>query len=244
VIEVFDPRNGNKIILTDLAYISPQFVVFDATNFNGIENAIVKFYQTENNVAPAAKIRVPNVDGLTPVAEATSDAEGRVFFPKLDVWPSSYTVLDNFNLHNVVPASYGPFGNQDVENSGLFPIAVRDRVNTFDIPIDPKNLDRRLTIQKDADKDSAEIGSFVKYTITIKNNLPDSQLFNTQVYDSMPYGFKYMEGSTRLNDQPYQDPIRIDTYTYRFDIGTLNGSSQPPENVVVLELLQMLTNIR
>ncbi|HIF9408695.1 TPA: hypothetical protein ACX6R8_000533 [Photobacterium damselae] len=247
VIEVFDPRNGNKIILTDLAYISPQFVVFDATNFNGIENAIVKFYQTENNVAPAAKIRVPNVDGLTPVAEATSDAEGRVFFPKLapidgnqyyisvvppetHVWPSSYTVLDNFNLHNVVPASYGPFGNQDVENSGLFPIAVRDRVNTFDIPIDPKNLDRRLTIQKDADKDSAEIGSFVKYTITIKNNLPDSQLFNTQVYDSMPYGFKYMEGSTRLNDQPYQDPIRIDTYTYRFDIGTLNGSSQPPEN--------------
>ncbi|MCD9543566.1 hypothetical protein GLP24_01660 [Photobacterium carnosum] len=247
VIEVFDPNNNNRIILTDLAYISPQFVVFDATNFNGVENAIVKFYQTENNVAPTAKVRVPNVDGLVPVAEVISDVDGRVLFPKLapingnqyyisveppqtHVWPSAYTTLANFNIYNVTPMSYGPYGNDDIENSGLFPITVRDRVDTFDIPLDPKSLDRRLTIQKDADKDNAEIGSFVKYSVTIKNNLPDSQLFDAQVFDSMPYGFKYMEGSTRLNDQPYKDPVRIDTYTYRFDIGTLSGSTQPPEN--------------
>lgn len=244
--DVYDSVNG-RLLLSDIAYISPQFTVFDATNFKGVADATVNFYKTVEGVAPDAKTRLPNTDGLTPEAQVISDADGRVFYPKLEIndldkyyitvtpptthqWPSAYTDLDAFNLFNVSPESYGPFGNKDVVDSGTFELTPQKTINLFDIPLDPHNLDRRLSVQKTADKETAEIGSYIKYTVIVKNNLPDSEIFNAQVFDSMPYGFKYMSGSTRLNDQPFADPMRIDKYTYRFDIGTLSGSTQAPQN--------------
>ena len=239
--------NSNRLILRDIAYISPQFTVFDSTNFNGVAEATVNFFKSEDGTAPTAKTSIPNVDGLTPIAQAISDSEGKVFYPKLDIndlskyyitvtppsthqWPSSYKDLAAFNIFNVVTESYGPFGHEDIANSGVFTLSPVKSINLFDIPLDPANLDRRLSVQKTADKSSAEVGSYVKYTVIIKNNLPDSEVFNAQVFDSMPYGFKYMSGSTRLNDQPFADPMRIDAYSYRFDIGTLSGSTQAPQN--------------
>lgn len=251
VVEVLDGYNNNQILMSDVATVSPKFNVFDSTNFRGVENAVVKFYQADDFIAANSVplregmnlVSARNTNGQEPILQTVSDNNGDIFFPKLSraagqqyfvtveppethTWPSIYTNLDNFNLHEVVPASYGLDGHEGVPFSGSREVA---GANQFDIPVDPVNLDRRLVIEKDADVTTAEIGGLIKYTIKLQNNLPDSDLFNVHVYDTMPYGFKYISGSARLNDVPIADPTLIEGTTYRFSLQTLTRSTQAPE---------------
>ena len=237
-VNVYDNNRGASLLLEDFAYVSPQIEVFDSTSFKGIEGAKVEFFQTNGG----------SVDvNAEPISVTISNADGFAAYPKLrpteleqyyiivtppdtHIWPSQYKNLDHFNRHLVKPISYGLNGNKDENNSGLFSLSEFNAVNRFDVPVDPVNLDYQLTIQKDGDKKEIEIGSFIKYTLTVRNNISNSTLYNAQVFDSLPYGFKYIKGSTRLNDQAYKDPVRIDGYTVRFDIGTLNAANEPPLN--------------
>ncbi|WP_242446325.1 hypothetical protein [Photobacterium angustum] len=256
-VEVRDTQN-NTVFLQDVATVSPQFTVFDSTHFKydkngdlipGIEGAVVKFYQTVNG-------KVPDVLG-EPIATAVSDENGRVFYPKLPIsnegyfiiveppegysWPTQYKDPLVFNSYQVSAPSYGANGYTGEENSGLFYISSFNGLNIFDIPLDPSNLDRRLTLEKTADKETAEIGEFVKYTLTLKNNLPESTFYNTRIIDELPYGFKYMKGSARLNDQPLEDPIQTGTYSIEFNLGDVDGSTIAPNNgtYIVTYLLQL-----
>ncbi len=256
-VEVRDTQN-NTVFLQDVATVSPQFTVFDSTHFKydkngdlipGIEGAVVKFYQTVDG-------KVPEVLG-DPIVTAVSDENGRIFYPKLPIsdegyfiiveppegytWPTQYKDPQVFISYNVSAPSYGANGFTGEENSGLFYINSFNGLNIFDIPLDPANLDRRLTLAKTADKDTAEIGEFVKYTLTLKNNLPEATIYNTRIVDELPYGFKYMKGSARLNDEPLEDPVQTGTYSIEFKLGDVDGANVAPHNgtYVVTYLLQL-----
>ncbi len=249
-VEVFN--DSGVILLSDEAAISPKLTVFDAVNFEGIENSVVKFYQDDGLDVSGNSIQVRNgfkivssnnTNGLDPILETQSDPNGEVFFPKLTVsdgehyfitveppdshsWPSKNTNIDQFYLHDVAPASYGLNGHEGVGFSGISSV---NELNLFDIPIDPLNAMTQLTLQKEADTKVAEIGGFVKYTVTINNLSTDAYMFNAHVYDAMPYGFKYMQGSVRLNGEVISDPTFIEGTTYRFDLGFLVNNATAPE---------------
>ncbi|SMY38314.1 Cna protein B-type domain protein [Photobacterium andalusiense] len=269
-VSVFNRNTASLPVLSTTAIVSPQFTVFDATHFltdadgfniSGLPGNIIEFYQLNNGVE-------------TLVSTHTSDANGKVLFPKLPqgenyfikvtptdnyIWATKYTDPTVFNTHYVGAPSYGINGYSGIENSGLFSI---DGTNglpiysglsrtsldpngitnaIFDIPLDPANIEQALTLQKDADKETAEIGEFVKYTLTLRNNLPESTVYNTRVIDELPYGFKYIAGSARLNDAPLADPEKMGTSTIQFNIGDVKGSTVAPENglYVITYVLQL-----
>ncbi|PSV27721.1 MULTISPECIES: DUF11 domain-containing protein [unclassified Photobacterium] len=254
-------RGSAKIILDTTAKISPEFTVFDTTTFKPVENVDVHFYQTTNGSAPDAKVRAPNVDNYkAPIASVRTNENGIALYPKLTksdneyyfisvdpptgfTWPSNYTDINTFNIFNVKPESYGPFGNENIADSGIFEIRGRTLVNQFDIPIDPGIVDRKLTLSKTADKKTAEVGSFVKYTIIVNNTLPDGSLYNAKIIDKIPYGFKYIEGSARLNEVKIDDPIANENKdTYTFSIGELKGVNfEPTYGVYTLDYVLQLS---
>jgi len=72
--------------------------------------------------------------------------------------------------------------------------------NVIDIPLDPLALGFAAT---DADR-----------FLTIDK-------VNVQVFDTLPFGFRYVPGSTLLRGEPAPDPIRADNGNYIFDVGTI-----------------------
>ncbi|WP_455221512.1 OmpA family protein [Kaarinaea lacus] len=73
------------------------------------------------------------------------------------------------------------------------------------IPLDP-DLGQVVTITKTTPEVNVSRGELVPYTITVNNTLPVA-LPNVSVIDLMPPGFKYVEGSARLNGVA-TDPLR------------------------------------
>ncbi|KJG09084.1 DUF11 domain-containing protein [Photobacterium kishitanii] len=235
---------------------------------SGLAGNIVKFYNTVNGQVPQV-LGEPVVSAtsndrgkiLFPKLPVTAEGYFIVVEPTDEyTWPTRYTDPTVFNTYSVGAPSYGVNGYSGVANSGLFyiqslnglptfegitslvPNATGTIVHIFDIPLDPVGLERRLTLQKDADKETAEIGEFVKYTLTLRNNLPNSTVYNTRVIDELPYGFKYMPGSSRLNDKPLADPEKIGTSTVRFNIGDVDGSAvEPNRGVYVITYVLQLT---
>ncbi|MBI5778559.1 MAG: PQQ-binding-like beta-propeller repeat protein [Planctomycetes bacterium] len=75
-----------------------------------------------------------------------------------------------------------------------------------------------LTIQKYANKAQVSIGEVVTYKVVITNRGVDpTSATATTVIDSIPAGFKYLKGSSRLSGAVQADPIGSDTLT--FDVG-------------------------
>ncbi|WP_290524083.1 hypothetical protein [Alcanivorax sp.] len=82
-------------------------------------------------------------------------------------------------------------------NNGAFLLGT---ANVFvNIPVDPgAGLNAgNLVIDKRVEKDSASVGDVVAYSIDITNNHTD-ELYAGRVFDSLPYGFRYINDSAWL----------------------------------------------
>ncbi len=67
------------------------------------------------------------------------------------------------------------------------------------IPIDP-DLAKGLSLSKSADQNSVSIGDFVTYTIKVENKM-SVEMGPFTIEDILPIGFKYMEGTARLDGE-------------------------------------------
>ncbi len=267
-VSVFD-SDLSVPVLSTTAVVSPQFTVFNSTHFltdnigneiSGLPGNIVEIYQLVNGNEILIETLTSDENGkiLFPKLPIGDNYFIKVITTDNYTWATKYTDPTVFNTFAVGAPSYGINGYSGVTNSGLFSISSVHGlptyngmsslpnvggiiVNIFDIPLDPANIEQGLTLQKDADKETAEIGEFVKYTLTLRNSLPESTVYNTRVIDELPYGFKYIPGSSRLNDEPLADPEKIGISTIRYNIGAVKGSSVAPENgkYVITYVLQL-----
>lgn len=73
------------------------------------------------------------------------------------------------------------------------------------IAIDP-TIDSLLTISKTSSVVNVSRAQFVPYTITVNNTL-GQDLTNMRIVDTFPAGFKYVAGSSRVNDLP-MEPVK------------------------------------
>ncbi|WP_455366069.1 OmpA family protein [Kaarinaea lacus] len=93
----------------------------------------------------------------------------------------------------------------------------------IDIPLDPSNSG--LFVAKSATKDSAAIGEFVQYKLTV-SNVAAGGLTGTTMTDVLPPGFRLEKGSVRVNGGVAADPVvSSDGRTLTFDVGDLAASS-------------------
>jgi uncharacterized repeat protein (TIGR01451 family) len=101
----------------------------------------------------------------------------------------------------------------------------------FDIPLDPRS---ELAVTKTVDRQYADVGDFVNYTITVQNS-GDSSVPVT-VSDTLPIGFRYVEGTSRRDDVLIADPAVSANATHlSFPMGIL-GPNESVEIDYALEI--------
>lgn len=80
-------------------------------------------------------------------------------------------------------------------------------------------VEQPLRITKSANKDAAEIGDYVEYTVTVENVSESMTASALTVADTLPQGFRYLKGSTTRDGAKFAEPDRGGDY--RWSIGTL-----------------------
>ncbi len=89
-------------------------------------------------------------------------------------------------------------------SNGLIP--GESQVFNNHIPIDPE-MDEAVAITKTSPRINVSKGQLVPYTITV-NNVFGAPLYDIGIVDRFPAGFKYVEGSARLDGESREPAIR------------------------------------
>ncbi|HVJ38167.1 MAG TPA: SdrD B-like domain-containing protein [Stenotrophomonas sp.] len=92
------------------------------------------------------------------------------------------------------------------------------------VPLDTA-VDTGLAITKTGDRQSAEIGDTVQYTITIRQTA-GSALQTVNVVDRLPRGFTYIEGTARANGAAVAEPLGKPGPTLGFSTGPIQVGQQ------------------
>ena len=164
-----------------------------ATGFNANPSVVI-LPQTDSTTAA---LDVPNCPGTATDAIAATanvcEATTSELAPALSVPAASAGT--NYYLHLTLNNTVVPDDSQLFNNH---------------LPIDPV-LNNAVTITKTSSLVNVTRGKLVPYTITIQNGLPVI-LTNSNIVDTYPAGFKYVQGSARLNgvaSEPAQNGLTL-----------------------------------
>ena len=226
-------------VSTGSALVDPFGVIFSSLDGSLIDGATVTILDLLGN--PAA---VFGDDGVSiypnPVTSGGSatDSGGTVYnfpaggyrFPRLlpadysisIVPPTSYTGPSTALIVDLQLLPGAPFA-LDINASfgGLFTLLPGPPLNV-DIPLDPIILASRLVIEKTVSKDTAAIGDFVQYTLTLTNNDVATASNIIDITDTLPTGLRYQANSARYDGAAGADPqVSGDGRTLVFNIASL-----------------------
>jgi uncharacterized repeat protein (TIGR01451 family) len=84
------------------------------------------------------------------------------------------------------------------------------------IPLDPVSSP---LVSKVADKNVAEVGDSLRYTVRVQNGAVEAT--SVVVEDRLPAGFRYIPGTARLGTATLADPAGAGTRSLNFDIGPM-----------------------
>lgn len=219
-------ENGNSTAsISDVdtnVLIDPYGVVFDAKTNQPVAGATVTLLDANGKPAEnvAYKLDETTGDKVAIPAKQVTNSDGEFVYPYVEngtyslyidtstiaggtsyKFTSDKTVYNNFN-NRVVDASWSYGGN--------FTLKTGDAALNIDIPIDPVDIvtpiNDKLVIKKEVVGDkTAEIGDFKDYMVTVAN-MGDSTLYDVDMKDTLPRGFVYVSGTTRVNGQKSNDP--------------------------------------
>ena len=237
----------------DTAIVNPLNRVFSSVTGESIDGAIV----TLINLDTGQEAVVFGVDGFSTFpSEVTSGDDvsdeaglfydvntGEFRFPNLA--PGRYTVdvvaPEGFRFASVVSpdtlSAIGTDGSNSVGGSGvngfvITPASFGQEIILeaggplrFDIPLDPET---DLVVTKVADRDLADIGDFVNYSVSVENR--GAAASPVVIHDTLPIGFRYIPGTSRTASERLDDPQISDTATFlTFPMGTI----EPGETITI-----------
>lgn len=145
------------------------------------------------------------------------------------------------NTFDVRQSSFGANGAADangstVLGSGQFTVTDSEFAS-FDVPLD-RNSNGALVIDKNVATSQVEVGGLVEYTIQIRNN-GEVTLDNVRIEDSLPYGFKYVPRTARIDGTRIADPAGGLGPRLTFAVGQLgHAASDIPSDVQLSYYLQ------
>ena len=212
-----DPFDATEIS-TDIAGVDPFGRVFDSLTGALIDGASV----TIVDAATGAPAQVYGIDGFSayPSTVVTGasvvDSGGMVYpgapgefrFPimtpgsyRLVVTPpAGYTAPSTVSAPSFAALANAPFTIIPGSYGQPFTLAATGDVE-LDFPLDPVT---DIVVTKTADADSAAIGDFVRYRVTIENRA--STAAAARIFDQLPQGFRYQKASARLDAIAIGDP--------------------------------------
>ena len=115
-------------------------------------------------------------------------------------------------------------GKIGVRQGARISVNYRDSVDNTDIGVTAALIDTRtsITFTKKADKTTASLGDSIKYTLNISTDGLTEDLTHLKIKDTLPPGFRYITGSTVLNDTPLNnDSITVNGRQLTFQLGTM-----------------------
>ena len=228
----YDNGFVRNAVVADTALIDPFGRVFDSTNGDLIDGAIVRLVNSDD-LTPA---NVWGVDGLSTypseVESGTSATDssglrydfgpGEFRFPVAEIGSYFIEVIppEGFNFaSSQLPDHFVTLGNFIILDASFgenFSVESLQGIQ-FDIPLDPEG---ELVLTKTADVATADIGDFIPYTVEISNigTAPTP----VDLMDTLPLGFRYIEGSARRDGLAFADPqISANATSLSFPLGEL-----------------------
>ncbi|MEO9970035.1 MAG: carboxypeptidase-like regulatory domain-containing protein [Hyphomonadaceae bacterium] len=235
-VDTFDATE----VSVDTAIIEPFGRVFDSATGAPIDGAQITIIDAATGL-PAGVYGVDGESGFPSTiisGETASDdsgldyplAPGEFLFPvllpgtyqlRVDP-PAGFVFASSFDESFFDTVAGGPFTIINGSFGASFTQTAFGPLN-FDIPLDGTG---ELTVLKEANVQVAAAGDSVGYTVQIENREP-APLF-LRVRDILPRGFRYREGTARLDGVPLADPeISADGSTLDFtgDV-ILSGQTQ------------------
>ena len=195
------------------AFVDPYGVVFDSVTNNPVQGATVTIYTSGGTqCTPGDQIAATDTNPQTTSSTGEYSflcANGTYY---ITVSASGYTYPST--------KSSFPSGRTITTGSKQEDFTVSGSVLEIDLPLDPGSS--LLTITKDANKKEVEVGDIVTYTVTIENST-SSDITNVYLEDTIPGGFKYLEGKATLDGQTTSNPQGNRPLT--FDIGTVSANT-------------------
>jgi len=212
-------------VVISTATTNPINTVFDSVTGEAIDGAAIRLVDLDTR----SSARTFGVDGFSEFpstvisGESITDTSGLLYqnapgeftFPYLEEGqyvvevqpPEGYSfasILPPDKINDLTGAGYfllnGSFGEAfNIETA---------RPLRFDIPLDPIGA---LSVTKSADRETADIGDFVNYTVTVENTAANT--LPVRLYDILPDGFRYVPGTATTESLPTQDPEISDTGT-------------------------------
>src|SRR5690606_9159590 len=92
------------------------------------------------------------------------------------------------------------------------------------IPLDTAEA-TGLVITKTGDRQTAEIGDTVQYTITVRQTA-GSAMATLNIVDTLPRGFTYIDGTARVGGRALEEPFGKPGPRLGFNLGPINVGQQ------------------
>jgi len=182
-----DPSQQNQVTSADGTYkFDPQF---DPTNCPDGEDYLIAVTGVPGGYVAGPSLVIP------PSSGATTSAYSVALCPA-DALPTAECEAQ------VSPTA--PTGSATTYYLHLTLGSGANQIYNNHIPVDPY-VEEKVSISKTTSLVNVSRGQLVPYTITVKNTLR-SPLPPLGVIDTIPAGFKYVEGSSRVDDMP-QEPV-------------------------------------
>jgi len=230
-IDTFDSTD----VTVDTAVLNPLNSVFSSADGAPIDDAVI----TLINVDTGAQAIVFGVDGFSTfpseVMSGEDAVDGAGLIYESEIGQFSFPIVEPGNYRiEVVPPEGFTFSSV-VSQSDLYELGeqagfvitsasmgetftvTEEGPLRFDIPLDPES---NLVLTKSADRLTADVGDYVNYTVTVQNTGDSAAAVD--LYDTLPIGFRYVPGTTRIESLSAEDPIVSDDATLlTFDMNAL-----------------------
>lgn len=193
--------------------MEPRAFVFDAESGQPLAGVLVRLIDVSGNSnggKPGAPAVVYLADGVTPVVEGlVTDADGGYVWPflvagqyRVTVTPGEGHSFPAVKTVNNAPRTFA------LETNGasfgeVFSVDARTNTAIVNLPLDP--LVKGLSVQKTSSRATVEVAESLEYVVTVKN--VGQRIFSdVTLKDTLPVGFRYVAGTSRLDGQAVGDP--------------------------------------
>ncbi len=229
---IVDANSGGNVkvrVVVDTAAVNPSNTVFDSTTGEPLNGAVISLLTagSEGYASVYGVDAFSEFPATVTSGELVTDSGGLNYEQDIGTFTFPYIGEGEYVIEVIPPEGYNFASamSPDVINSntgaGYFILdASYGRAFSqteagylrLDIPLDPES---ELLITKSADRSYVDVGDFISYTVTMQNL--GQRTAPAQIHDTLPIGFRYVDGtsiqdSLRIADPAVSDDATLLTY--------------------------------